>query len=160
MSFQFRAFDLAHAFELKTREDGSTYYTIRDGSPDWMIEAVMAAHDEELPNDWRYSVCNFLAQNLAEYDSAEEAYEHVGELAESQSTVYTSELLSWYAERPSRLDYADQAEENMGYGHDPGAITGDRLHLGHYYAIQQMAELLISACEERSRQMDAQMVGV
>jgi len=150
MSFQFRAFDLAQAFQFQTRDDGSIYYSLRDGSPGWMIEAVYAAHDGELPNDWRFSVCNFLAQNLAEYDSADDARDHAGELADAQATIYTSQLLNWYADRPGRLDYADQADLEIG---DHGALIGDRLHLGHHYAIQQMVGMLIDACESRSRQL-------
>lgn len=146
MSFQIRAFDLAHAFQLQTRDDGSTYYSFRDGSPDWMTEAVYAAHDEELPNDWRYSVCNFLAQNLAKYATADEARDNIGDLADAQATIYTSDLLNWYAARPGRLDYADQADLEIG---DHGALIGDRLHLGHRYAIEQMAAVLIDACEVR-----------
>jgi hypothetical protein len=151
MSFQVRALDLARAFELKIRDDGSTFYIFREGSPEWMTEAVRAAHDEEFPNDWRFTICNFLAQNLAEYETAEDAYDHVSELAEAQDAIYTSDLLTWYAERPGRLDYAEQAEEELG--RDPGASIGDRLHLGHHYAIEQMAQVLISACEARAAEL-------
>ena len=146
-SFQTRALDLARCFELLS--DGQkTYYVIRTGSPDWMVDAVRAAHDDELPNDWRYSICNYLTQNIAEHETADAARDNAGELAESQATIYTSELLSWYAERPGRLDYAEQAEET--FGHDPGATTGDRLHMGHHYAIEQMVHILISACEQKA----------
>jgi hypothetical protein len=151
MSFQVRAIDLARAFELQTRDDGSTYYTIREGSPEWMTEAVRAAHDDEFPNDWRFRICNFLAQGIAEYETADDAYDNQSIIAEAQDAIYTSDLLAWYAERPSRLDYADQAEEELG--RDPGASIGDRLHLGHHYAIEQMAQVLISACEVRAQQM-------
>ena len=62
------------------------------------------------------------------------------EIAEALTTIYTGELLQWYADNPSRLDYVDQARED---GIIVEANTGDQLTTGQHQAIAQMAVEII-----------------
>ena len=66
---------------------------------------IFAAHDDELPNDWRFSTVDHIVNSLADYgqpqDSAwdVEAYREVSwEIAESGADSYTSQNVSWVAE--------------------------------------------------------------
>lgn len=151
-SFQVRALDLARAFAEHVRTDGSTFYALPDSSPAWMTEAVMAAHHDELPNDWRYSMVRQLAYALAEQDDADVARDAATDIASDASTVYTSDLLNWYADRPGRIDYADEWIRDTGTDSVDGGILG-HLFAGQTYCIEQMLHGLIDACEARAGEL-------
>ena len=53
----------AGAFVRKERDNGEAFYCLADGSPEWMSDAIRAAHDggEMLPNDWSYRFAEGMA---------------------------------------------------------------------------------------------------
>jgi len=61
-------------------------------------------------------------------------------VAEDLSTVYHSELLSWFAEMPSRLSYVEEAAESLG--RQESAIA--ELHLGQWFAASGAAAAFLS----------------
>jgi hypothetical protein len=136
------ASELASSITWEERADGSRFLALADGSPQWMREAIRSAHEEELPNDWRYELALRSALALKEQQDAE-PYDLASEVAEQLSTVYTGELLSWYAETPSRLSYADDAREELGTG--SADDVGGMLQLGQWLAAQRGALALFSA---------------
>ena len=136
---------LASAIQWEKRGDGSEFLRLADGSPQWMRDAIRSAHDEELPNDWRYELA--LRAALALRDSpAADRYELAYEVAEELSTVYTAELLHWYTESPARLSYADEAREELGSG--SADDVGGMLQLGQWLAAQRGALALFDALSE------------
>jgi hypothetical protein len=138
------ASELASSIQWEERANGSRFLALPLSAPDWMREAIRSAHNEELPNDWRYELALRSAMALKEQPEAD-LYELASEVAEELSTVYTAELLSWYAEIPSRLSYADDAREELGAG-AADDIGGD-LHCGMWLAAQRGALALFSALE-------------
>jgi hypothetical protein len=107
-----------------------------------MREVVFSAHEEELPNDWRYELALRSALALKEEPEADLS-DLASQVAEDVSTVYTGEILSWYAEIPSRLSYADDAREELGTG-SADDICG-MLQLGQWLAAQRGALAFFSA---------------
>lgn len=76
-----------------------------------MTEAVMDAHDEELPNDSRYELIRDCLQALS-YDgvqSLEDARDASLELSVDLLPTFTGELLQWFSEMPRRLGDCDEA---------------------------------------------------
>ena len=136
-----RASEVASAFTSRSREDGSSYVCLKEEAPlrEEITEAVFAAHDGEMPGDWRWSVCRAAAEALAEDPSAE-LQEIADAVAEDLSTVYHSELLSWFAEMPSRLSYVEEAAESLG--RQESAIA--ELHLGQWFAASGAAAAFLS----------------
>lgn len=155
-SFNIRALDLARAFKEQTRADGSTFYCIPDSQPSWMTETVFAAHHDELPNDWRFSMARQLAYAIAEHDSADAARDAALDIASDATTPYTGQLLAWYADRTSRIDYADQWISDNGIDSVDGGIVG-HLFAGQTYCIEQMLHCIIDACEAQAAKL-AQLV--
>ena len=146
MTFQTRALELAQAFILETRDDGSQFYCLSVAAPQWMLSAVYTAHHEELPNDWRYDKLHELAQVLAQHESAEAAQDAALNIADNLADIYNGAILAWYADMPSRISYADQWISDAGIESSDNGIIG-HLGAGQVYCIEQMAHDLIDACE-------------
>jgi len=102
---------LLSSFERSSRDDGSEFLKLSSISPDWMRHAVMAAHDEELPNDSRYRLIRDCLQALSDdgVESQEEALEASLELSLDLIPTSTGELLQWFSQIPRRLGDCDEA---------------------------------------------------
>jgi len=102
---------LLSSFERSSRSDGSQFWTLSADSPEWMTEAVRAAHDEELPNDSRYELIRDCLQALSDdgVQSLEDALNDSTELSVDLVPTFTGELLQWFSEMPRRLGDCDEA---------------------------------------------------
>lgn len=109
---------LASALVLNAREDGSTYRTVSDALPDWvrrnLLEVIWDAHNEELPNDWRYEMVHRLADAFLMYSqpqpqpwALEDFADAIGEIADACTDISTSALLGWLADHPGRCCFGD-----------------------------------------------------
>lgn len=128
------------AFQELEREDGSQYWTFTDEAEtsEELTEFVRELHDKEWPNDWRFETIISIIDQIIEHSKGSNDYweDQSMEIAEALTTIYTGELLQWYADNASRLDYVDQARED---GIIVEANTGDQLTTGQHQAIAQMA---------------------
>lgn len=102
---------LLSSFEVSSRENGSSFLRLSSGSPEWMSDAVMAAHDGELPNDSRYELIRDCLQALSEdgVESQEEALEASLQLSLDLVPTFNGDLLQWFSELPRRLGDCDEA---------------------------------------------------
>lgn len=149
-SFAQTALAFSEAFVMRTRAAGAEYFALREGSPQWMTDAIREAHDDELPNDWRYAKCSELADHISECAADGMTVDEIREetnVSAMEPDVYTSDLLSWYANNVSRLGYADQAAKEWGQSDD---IDG-QLRDGQAFAINQMFNALLWAIERDVR---------
>lgn len=137
---------LSSRFTDKRREDGTSFVSL-SGPEDEIREAartaIRAAHEDELPNDWRYEVCGLAADAMAEASEDDELSDVAAGVAESASSVYNSEVLRWYAELPDRLEYAERAREELGASED---VMGD-LHHGQWLAACDAALFFLQSLE-------------
>jgi hypothetical protein len=133
--------------QKNTRDDGSHFYALRAEAPHWMREVLFACHDDEHPNDWRYSTVEQLAERLSLYAYAEEAREHTAELADDMSTMSHHQLFMWYADCPSRASYVDQYKSDFGTEASEDVMAD--LSLGYWYATEQMLGILIGKIEDQ-----------
>jgi len=137
---------LSSRFTDTRREDGSSFVSL-SGPEDEIRKAakaaIRAAHEDELPNDWRYEVCGLAADAMAEASEDDELLEIASGVAESASSVYSSEVLRWYAELPGRLEYAERAREELGASED---VMGD-LHHGQWLAACDTALLFLQSLD-------------
>jgi len=135
---------LSDFFERRTRADGITF-TLRESRPDWLYDAVMAAHDDELPNDWRYATCAAIASWIDDQEAdSVDLDDSPNEIADSLTAVYNGELVAWLADDLARADYADQIAGE--FGHDETLLT--QLRYGQHECIRRMAESIIAAMME------------
>lgn len=110
-TIQALAAKVSSSFETATRADGAPYVLLKDGHPQWMQDLCFAAHEDGamLPDDWRYTFIREAVDHLAEAATEDEARE-----AMEEADIYTSTLLKWLASHGARLDYCDQARDELG----------------------------------------------
>ena len=110
--------DLARYFESKfvqkERDDGEKFWDAED-RPEELKELIYDAHDDMLPDDWRYQFIWESLVALSEYEDPDEAIEGI------EPDMYTSQLTEWLNSRNDRVYYLTEAQRN--YGSDDGFQT-------------------------------------
>lgn len=97
-------------FQHKKRHDGTKYWTVQDGAPEWVHKLTFAAHDEGeiFAEDFRYL---FIVEALEALVENPEEPEVLWE-----PDAYTSELLEWLDAYPSyRINLVDKAVSQFGW---------------------------------------------
>lgn len=141
---------LADAFEHKTRDNGEGFYCLKDGSPDWMQDALHAAHDggDMMPNDWSYRFASQMADHIAEtleYAPDNDLSDIVSEGADILVPAYNSDRLAWLASHTSRVAFVDDAAEELGIAPDGGIMA--MIGTGIYTELQMIGAALVEAIE-------------
>ena len=92
-----RVVDYAASFTWAKRDDLTMYWHHKEDTPELYTSITRDAHDDELPNDWRYATCSEIADAIAEgdYQSHEDVVEDAYAIADSIVEPYTLELLDW-----------------------------------------------------------------
>lgn len=96
-------------FEQAERDDGSKFWRLKHGSPEWMNGVCRAAHDHGkiLPDDFRYEFITDSLCKLTEADDDTEDWE-LDELGTFEGDVYNSDLARWLGAGGDRWWYCDQ----------------------------------------------------
>ena len=96
------------------RADGTQYRMLREGWPmhDDLQAIVRAAHNDEMPNDWRYGMVHDLCHAFLDYSqpqdqvfTADDYRDRVGEIAETRVETGTYALLTWLASNLNRCHF-------------------------------------------------------
>ena len=113
---------LAHCLEVTRKEDGSPHTALSEASHwdavrDDLQEIVFAAHDHELPNEWRYNTVKHIAEALLEASllagkewDVEDFREISWEIASAGTDSYTSDQMEWMCDNINRMTFH---EENL-----------------------------------------------
>lgn len=133
------ATDALSYFTTLTRDDGTEYVALFHTPPRWLSDAVQAAHDREMPNDWRYAMARRAVQAIADGDliDGDTLHEH------ANLAVSTRSLLLWLAEDLSRMEYVDRARREYG----PDDLATDLIR-AHYLAVEHTAEQMLEHVRE------------
>lgn len=99
---------VSNMFERKTRKDDQEFWTLKDGSPEWVSKMIREAHGDMLPDDWRYEFIVECLDAIAGHKSVEMARD------EMEADIYTNDLTGWLHSRNDRPGYVDQAMEEFG----------------------------------------------
>lgn len=145
---------LAGAFVTAKRDDGQAFDKLRDDAPEWCRDAVREAHDDELPDDWRFTTCRALADALlehVEYNGGEIGDDWQHEAVDGQVDVYNSDLLDWIRVG-TRYAYVDDAKAEFGNDADQDFMKS--VATAQYYAISQMAGILERAVREAAEEIE------
>ena len=110
---------LSGCIGVRHKSDGTSYTYLSEAvywEPirDELLEVVYAAHDDEMPNDWRYATVAHIVDSLLNYSQPDESPWHVEdyrgiswEIAESGADSYTSQNIAWLAENVGRVAFRD-----------------------------------------------------
>ena len=137
---------LCAAFELGTRNDGSKFYSLKHGSPDWMQPAIRKAHDGLFPNDWVYERCSDIAERLSDTGPGDWD-DSISEWADTLVDVYNNARAQWLASNLYYGSLVDEAVKELGHSQD--GIFGD-IGIGQYRMIEQIAAALIQVVRDEA----------
>jgi len=140
---------LSSSLVLATRTDGTEYRMLREDCPmhDDLQDIIRTAHEDELPNDWRfgmaYSLCHALldySQPLACAVTLDDYREWVGDIVELRIDTSTHALLTWLADNANRC-YFDEPE--IWCGSADNFDIGDLAQRRQREAITTMAHVIL-----------------
>jgi hypothetical protein len=134
------------SFERKERPNGENFYCLKDGTPDWIKDAVHEAHGDLFPNDWVYAQCKAIADSMTECAAAEWTHNTM-EWADSNVDIYNSDRAAWLGSHLHFGAAVDEAVEELG--HSDQGIYGD-IALGQLRLLEQIAYVLIQAVEDQA----------
>ena len=92
----------------KTRDDGTTYYSLLYPRPQLMYDAVRESHSG-MPDDKTYQVVAEAVEAFTECEDEDEARDRMGEI---EADVYDSELTDWLGQ--GNMHWLDEARDEMG----------------------------------------------
>lgn len=125
----------------------SAYVTLADDRPDWLQDAVRAAHQGTLPNDWIYAECRAAVEafddNGGDIDE-DAAHEYV----DGRVEVMTKELFQWAADFCLTDTWASAEEEAADAGLPE--MMDSRIAAVQYAAVRHIAETMFEACREHA----------
>ena len=137
---------LFDAFTSNTRSQdcvdrgmNKVYYSIKDDHPDKdyiQTNLIYPLHDDELPNDWRYSIIRWLLSDFVDCEDRDEVEDRRFEIVDGLVDVYNADRIKWV-----------QEDLNRGYV-DSDHATGkegifELIGLAQYEVINQMAYQLL-----------------
>ena len=146
---------LLDAFTTNTRSQdcvergmNKVYYSIKDDHPDKdhiQTDLIYPLHDEEWPNDWRYSTIYFLLLDFVECEDRDEVEDRRFEIVDGLVDVYNADRVRWLGENLNRgLVQSDHAsgQENIF----------ELIGLAQYEVINQMAYQLLDYIDENKKE--------
>jgi hypothetical protein len=136
----------ADAWTTDTRNDGVLFCKLRDGSPQWMTDAIHAAHGDIMPLDWIYEHCSRIVDMMTEYEP-EQWDDSVSEWCDGLTDVYNIELAQWLALHLDFAEYVDNATQELG--HSDRGIFGD-IAMGQYSVLENIAYAMLNAVREQA----------
>lgn len=144
-------------FEQAKREStGETFWRTRDGRPEWLHDAIYAAHDdgELLPDDTVYEYVVDVLDALAEADpeSHDEISDAAHEWADASMDTSYHDLTAWLHSHPSRVYLCDEAAEEFWSEKD--AELWKQIQLGQYLERLRIFEAIAEACCEAAEADD------
>jgi hypothetical protein len=153
-SIQELASELSKAFETKTRNNGDEFVSLKDGSPQWMTDAIHKAHGDKMPDDHIYRFCEMAADAMAECDREDE--DSLREAIEAiEPPVYTHQQMKWFA---GNYEYCDQAIEQGLWATENESnyrnLVTDLVAIGMALHIQEVGFALLGALTEESESRD------
>ena len=146
---------LIDAFARNTRSQdcvdrgmSKTYYTIDDNHAE-KIEIqqnlIQPLHDEEWPNDWRYSTIYFLLLDFVEYEDRNQIEDRIFEIVDCLVDVYNADRIRWVGENLNR----GLVESELATG---GENIFELIGLAQYEVINQMAYQLLDYIDENKKE--------
>ena len=146
---------LAANLVLATRTDGTEYRMLREDCPlhDDLLAIVRDAHNDELPNDWRYGMVYDLCHAFLDYSqpqgqvfTADDYRDCIGEIAETRVETGSYALLTWIAANLNRCHF----DEPEVYCADPGPYGSNIADLAQRRQreeIESMAHTILAGVE-------------
>jgi hypothetical protein len=106
---QIKADELMTFFVFKKRNDGSEFYSLIDNAPEYLTELVHNAHNDFMPDDYKYEFIYDALDIIRDYEDEDYYYEGLDNYTE----CHTAKLLTWLASNINRMNYLEDVINNM-----------------------------------------------
>lgn len=137
---------LLFAGSFERRElSNRTISTRTEFAPEWVEEICYKAHDDLMPDDWRYWMIHRLAEAISEYVEQHGDWpdpDELNDIVDTAMPVYYGEQADWLASNGIRATYCDEAEDE-GRIPDDASIM-DRIAAGFYYEFEHVAYIVVN----------------
>ena len=125
--------EIADNLTSKQRDNGNSFYCIKDNAPSWVNDVMYNCHADMLPDDYKYQFINEAACALSDADDFDDI--------QLEADIYTSDLTSWLNSNNSRVYYLTEALEE-------GFEITDGFQLLAYAQQKEKQEVLYSLISE------------
>lgn len=139
---------LGRFFESATRDSGATCVRMVDDAPEWLTDAVRAAHLGDFPNDWIYEQCRNVCDAID--DGAISDSDSVSQWADGAADIYTSDLFAFAKDMFHTYTFSNGEELARDVGGDSDRVSiSEQIGRVQYFAIEAIAQSILSAFETR-----------
>lgn len=138
---------LGQWFEMKSRELGESFVTLKDGHPEWLKDAIHEAHNTDLPNDWIYIECEKACRAID--DGSLKDNDDVHEHADLCVDIYTRDLYQWAADMCHTSTYSNARSEADEFA-EPKNDPEELIKLIQFCAIRSIAARMLEAARENA----------
>lgn len=128
----------------KKRTDGNVFVTTTDDAPDWVVMIVRNAHEDMLPDDYKYDYIWNALEAITQYDDPQDAESDI------EADPYTFDLLEWLRSHLDRPGMVDEAVEE--FGHSEQGIVGDVM-LGQWSEKTSVFRTVLNDVEELAEEV-------
>jgi hypothetical protein len=118
------------------------YVATAEGVPQWLVDALYAAHQGDMPRDWIYAECQAAAEAYDEGSLTDE--DDVATYADGRVDIYTADRFRWAAEHCQTHTWVTAEEQAKEIG-APLEEVESRLGVIQYYAIEFIARTMLDA---------------
>ena len=146
---------LIYAFVRNTRTQeqvhrgmSQTYYTIDDNHVDReeiLDNLIYKLHDEEWPNDWRYSTIYWLLLDFVDCEDRNQIEDRMYEIVDGLVDVYNADRIRWVGENLNR----GLVESDLATGQEN---IFELIGLAQYEVINEMAYQLLDYIDENKKE--------
>ena len=117
------------------------FYTLTKRYPTWVYDMVHTAHEDMMPNDYKYQ---YVVDTL---DALSEGQDPDDGLSDIEADVYNYDLLRWLQSQGERVGFVDEVVSELGHHPDMG-MMGD-IMMGQVQEKQQVWQSVVSSLRER-----------
>ena len=99
---------LVSSFQIKTRDDGTTFYCANDDAPDYVRDLCYDVHGGMMPDDYKYQflveALEYIDDNL---DPLDDNLDCIDPYDACDPDCMNSDLLRWVSSNLTRMHYCD-----------------------------------------------------
>ena len=151
MNIQINAKEMYQAFQSDKRDNGETFYKLEADCPKWMTDLCRKAHDDMMPDDFKYEAIMSAVEHIAKADGDEDDMrDQISEWADSMVDIYNADLTRWVASHLERAWYVEEAQREFGPATDQDGRPNfyRSLSQGQYMEYEEVYNLALSFLEE------------
>lgn len=140
--------EVLNSMTRKTRDNGESFYCLKDDAPDWMTELCRDAHGRMLPDDHKFEFVNDALHAIADFEDEDEARESL------EPDYSNGSLTAWLASSNQRIGYVDDAVSN-GLVNTDNFELSSALQAGQLEEKREVFESVLESLNNRVDEVDA-----